>query len=179
MKQCPVCKKSNLEQQIFYNSEVDYCPSCLGIWFDEDELRLVKDEKDQKLNWLDVDLWKNTANFKISRGQRRLCPCCRMPLYEVYYKDSNIIIDVCNLCHGIWLDKLEFKKIIDWLKEKADYEILNNYSKSLSEEFSEIFVGPEELKEELGDFVAVSRLLKYKLLTQYPNISKIILSLPK
>lgn len=179
MKYCPICKKENLKQEILYNVEVDYCPSCLGIWFDEDELRWAKDEKDKSINWVDVDLWKNPEKFKISRGQRRLCPCCRMPLYEVYYKDSGIVVDVCNLCHGIWLDRLEFKKITEWLKKRSDYEVLNNYSKNLLKQFSQVFVGPDEIGEEIEDFLVVSKLLGVKFLTQYPNISKIILSLPK
>ena len=52
---CPICK-IELEKAIFYGVEVDYCPRCLGVWFEEDELRLAKDEKDKNLNWLDVDL---------------------------------------------------------------------------------------------------------------------------
>lgn len=179
MKNCPICKNQKLKQEILYNTEVDYCPVCLGIWFDEDELRQAKDEKDKSLRWLDVDLWKNPADFKISHGQRRLCPICRMPLYEVYYKDSGIIVDVCNLCHGVWLDRLEFKKITDYLKKKADYEILHDYSKNLLKQFAEVITGPEDLKNELEDFLTVAKLLGSKFLTQHPNISKIILSLPR
>ena len=102
---CPICKKQQLEKEIFQNVGVDYCPACLGIWFEENELRWAKDAKDKELNWLDIDLWKNPEKFKISRGQRRLCPSCRMPLYEVYYGDSGVVVDVCNLCHGVWLDR--------------------------------------------------------------------------
>jgi len=176
---CPICKKTKLENNIFHNVEVDYCPICLGIWFEEDELKWAKDAKDKDLNWLDVDLWKNPEKFKISYGQRRLCPACRMPLYEVYYGDSGIIVDVCNLCHGIWLDRKEFLKIINWLKKKANYEILNNYSINLIKEFGEIFAGPEPLKEEIADFLTILKLLNYKFSAQHPAISKIILNLPR
>ena len=176
---CPICKKQQLKEKIFHNTEVDYCPACLGIWFEENELKWAKDSKDQDLNWVDIDLWKNPEKFKISRGQRRLCPSCRMPLYEVYYGDSGIIIDVCNLCHGIWLDRKEFSKITNWLKEKADYELLNNYSVNLVKEFGEVFFGPDSLKEEVADFLTILKLLNYKLTAQYPTISKLILSVPK
>src|SRR4030042_548105 len=89
---CPICKKINLLNSILHNVEIDYCPKCLGTWFDEDELRLAKDQKDEDLKWLDVDLWKNDNDFKISYGIR-ICPKCRVPLYEVYYGDSKIIVD--------------------------------------------------------------------------------------
>jgi len=176
-KKCPRCKIP-LSSTILYGVEVDYCPKCYGLFFEEEELRWAKDEKDKKLKWLDVDLWKNKEDFKVSYGIR-LCPRCRVPLYEVYYGDSGIIVDVCNLCHGIWLDRAEFKKIIDYLKKEADYQVLNNYIKNLLEEFVEIFMGPEPLREEIADFLAILKLLKYKFAVQHPVISKIISDLPR
>jgi len=174
---CPRCQKK-LEKVIFYNVEVDYCPQCLGMFFEEDELRWAKDVKDKDLRWLDIDLWKNKKLFKISYGIR-LCPSCRLPLYEVYYGDSGIMVDVCNLCQGVWLDRGEFRKIIEYLKNKADYEILSNYLKNLKEEFGEIFSGPETFREELLDFLTILKLLNYKFISQHPVIAKIISQLPK
>lgn len=174
---CPFCKQS-LEKIIFYNVEIDYCPACLGLWFEEDELRLAKDEKDKNIRWLDIDLWDKKTSFKISPGQK-LCPDCRFPLYEVDYGDSQIRVDLCNLCYGIWLDRGEFKKIIEYLKNRANYEVLNNYTKNLVQEFWEIFIGPETLKEELLDFLVILKLLNYKFAIQHPNISKTISELPK
>lgn len=174
---CPRCQKE-LEEAIFYNTSVNFCPQCLGIFFEEDELRQAKDERDRDLRWLDIDLWKDKEKFKISYGIR-LCPSCRVPLYEVYYGDSKIIVDVCNLCKGIWLDRGEFKKIIDYLKEKAEYEILNNYLKTLAQEFWEIFTGPESLRDEVLDFLAILKVINYKFLIQHPHLSKIISNLPR
>jgi len=174
---CPKCKTSLLSS-LLCNVEVDYCPKCLGLWFEEEELRWAKDEKDKNLKWLDIDLWKDQTKFKLSYGIR-ICPSCRVPLYEVYYGKSGIIVDVCNLCHGIWLDRGEFIKIINWLKGKADYEIINNYIKNLFEEFAEIFIGPETLREEILDFLTILKLLNYKFAVQHPAISKIISQLPK
>jgi len=171
-KKCPICKIS-LESAILCNTEIDYCPRCFGLWFEEDELRWAKDEKDKDLNWLDIDLWKDSKKFKVSYGIR-LCPSCRLPLYEVYYGDSKIIVDVCNVCKGIWLDRGEFKKIIDYLKEKQKYEILNNYSENLLKQGIEIFLGPDSLKEEISDFLTVLKFLKYNLIIKHPTISKII-----
>ena len=73
-----------LERVLFNNVEVDYCPTCLGVWFGEDELRFAKDEKDKQLNWLDVDLWRDKGRFRILKIGK-VCPSCRMPLYEVNY----------------------------------------------------------------------------------------------
>ena len=174
---CPICKKS-LEKAIFHKVEVDFCPICLGVFFEKDELRQAKDAKDKELNWLDIDLWKAPEKFKISLSQKS-CPFCQVPLYEVNYGDSKISLNVCNLCQGIWLDRGVFKKIIGYLKEKAKYEILENYLKNLTEEFREIFSGPETLKEEVLDFLTVLKLLNYKFVVRHPNINKIISNLPK
>ena len=174
---CPRCKKP-FSSAIFYNVEVNYCPICLGLWFEEEELRWAKDKKDKNLRWLDIDLWRDKEKFKISYGIR-LCPSCRMPLYEVYYGDSGIIVDICNICHGIWLDRTEFRKIMNYLKEKADSEILNKYAKNLFLETVEIFAGPETLREEILDFLTILKLLNYKFAVQHPVLFKIILQMPK
>jgi len=175
---CPFCKKEKFKKSIFYNTEVDYCPRCLGLWFEEDELRQAKDETDKDLNWLDIDLWKEKKKFRISKKEI-LCPSCSVPLYCVRYGDSQVEVDVCNLCKGVWLDRGEFKKIIEYLKDKGDDEILKNYFKNLIQEGWEIFEGPEEFKSELGDFLSILKVLNYKFLKNHPTISKLILGLPK
>ena len=174
---CPFCKE-NLEKAIFYGVEIDYCPKCLGLWFEEDELRMAKDKKDENLNWLDIDLWKERKKFKISKGQK-LCPSCRLPLYEVNYGDSEISVDLCNICLGVWLDRGEFRKIIEYLRKRKDYEVFNNFIKKVAEELWEVFTGPEAFREEVLDFLTVLKLLNYKFIVQHPAIFHIIAKLPK
>lgn len=174
---CPY-HESELEKAIFNNTEIDFCPVCLGMFFEQDELDLAKDEKDKSLQWLDFDLWKDKSKLEISKAQL-LCPVCQVPFYTVNYGNSDIKIEVCTVCHGIWLDKGEFNKIIDYLKEKAQYEILENYFKNLIEEISEIFTGPETIKSEISDVLAILKLLNYKFAAQFPNIVEIIANLPK
>jgi len=177
MKKCPQCNLK-LEQALLAGVEVDYCPSCYGLWFDEDELQLAKDEKDRDLRWLDIDLWKDPAKFQVSRG-RKLCPEDRMPLYEVRYADSDVKVDVCNVCHGIWLDRGEFLEVIEYLKEKGYEEVMKSYSKNLVKELWEVFSGPEMLKEEILDFLTILKLLRYKFAVQHPVLAELMLLLPR
>jgi Zn-finger nucleic acid-binding protein len=170
--ECPVCKKS-LDQAILLNVEVDYCPKCLGMWFNKNELAQAKDKKDPSINWLDVDLWRDVKKLEVSRGNK-LCPECRMPLYEVQYDESKTKIDLCNVCHGVWLDKGEFNRIIEYLKERSDYEVLYNFSRNLVQEFGEIFVGPESFRLELLDFFTLLKLLTYKFSVLHPYITELI-----
>lgn len=174
---CPFCKAQS-EKAIFQNVEVDFCPTCLGMFFEQDELRIAKDERDKNLVWLDIDLWEDKKKFKISKANL-LCPVCQVPFYEVLYGDSAIKIDICTVCRGIWLNRGEFREIIEYLKQKAQYEILENYFKNLTAEIIEVFTGPETLKQEISDVLAILKLLNYKFAAQYPEIVQIISNLPK
>ncbi len=174
---CPT-DKTDLDKAILHQIEVDYCPTCMGIWFEEDELRRAKDERDKDLNWLDVDLWDKKQDMRTSKGNR-LCPSCRLPLYEVFYGDSDVEVDICNICKGVWLDRGEFKKIISYLQKKKDWEVIHNYSKNLAQEGIEIFTGPESLREEIADFFSVLKLLRYKFMARFPEITNSISQLPK
>lgn len=167
-----------LEKVLFHSVEVDYCPECLGVWFEKDELRWAKDEKDKQLNWLDIDLWRDKGKFQISKS-RKACPCCRVPLYEVNYDDSKIKVDLCNLCKGVWIDRGEFKQIMIYLKSKADYEILYNYNKNLRQELWEVFTGPEKFREELIDFLTLLKLFNYKFVVQHPFLTSLIENMQK
>ena len=175
---CPIHKKTDLKQAIFYNTEIDYCPTGLGIWFDKGEFRIAKDAKDKNLDWMDIDLWEDKTKLKVSK-EEKMCPKCDVPMYELAYNDSNIKVDVCNVCEGVWLDRGEFKKIIDYLQEKLSAEVLNNYTKNLLEESAEVFTGPQSLEDELSDVLTVIGLFKYKFSAKHPAISSVISDLPR
>jgi len=174
---CPNCKKETLEKIRFHKSEIDRCSQCHGVWFERDELRKSKDEKDQYLKWLDVDLWREAKKIQVF-SSIKTCHSCKESLYEVKYGESNIKVDICNSCQGVWLDGGEFKKIIAYLKNIVNTETLAKYLKHTFEEAKEIFTGSEELSSEIGDFLLVIKLLQYKLLSQYPVIGEIITNLP-
>ncbi len=175
---CPKCEKETLEETLFQGVKIDTCSSCKGYWFEKDELRKAKDEKEEDLNWMDVDLWENEVSFRVTKD-KLICPDCGLPLFEVNYGDSNIKVDVCNQCEGIWLDEGEFKKIMSYLKDKAGDKILNEYLKTLAEETGEVFLGPEPLEEELKDVLTVLGLLKYRFAGKHPFISDAISKIPK
>lgn len=175
--ECPN-DREYLERVLFHDSEVDYCPKCLGVWFDKDELANAKNEKDKNLNWLDVDLWRDKLKLRVSDGLKQ-CPVCRAGLREVRYGDSKTKVDFCKMCGGIWLDRGEFKQIINYLKQKSDYQILHHYSKNLVLQLWEVFAGPETFRNELEDFLTLLKLFNYKFIIQHPNLNELIDNLPK
>ncbi len=174
---CPN-KHGQMQKALFHNVEVDYCAECLGIWFDNGELALAKNDSDKQLNWLDFDIWRDKGKFQLLPTERR-CPSCRIPLVHVMYDNSNVKIDFCKHCQGIWLDRGEFKQIMIYLKKKADYEILHHYAKNLVVQLWEVFGGPQKFREELEEFLMLAKLFNYKFLTQHPHLEKLIEDLPK
>lgn len=172
IKQCPNDQEA-LQSVLFHAIEADYCPRCLGIWFDKDELRMAKDDADQSINWMDVDLWRDKGRFRITRKDKH-CPVDRSGLVEVGYDDSKAKIDFCKMCEGVWLDRGEFKQLVNYLKTKSDYEILNHYAKNLAKQTWEIFSGPGTFRDELEDFLMVVKLMNYKFVVQYPMLEKLI-----
>ncbi len=175
---CPNNHKGEMEKMMFYHTEVDYCPNCLGVWFDKGELQLVKDEKDAQLQWLDFDLWRDKSKFSVLKIDKR-CPACHVPFVEVHYDDSKVKIDFCKHCQGVWLDRGEFKQIIIYLIRKSDYEILHHYAKNLAKQLWEVFAGPGKFRAELEDFLMILKLFNYKFTVQYPHIVELIEKLPK
>lgn len=157
------CPNDNqpLSKAMFHHVEVDYCPTCLGIWFDKDELRLAKDDADKNLNWQDVDLWRDKLKFKTVHISK-FCPACRVGLVEISYDHSKTKVDFCKKCQGVWLDRGEFKQILNYLKNKSDYELLHKYSEKLVLQLWEVFSGPQAFREELADFLTLLKLFNYK-----------------
>ncbi|KAF3997101.1 TFIIB-type zinc ribbon-containing protein [Glaciimonas immobilis] len=46
---CPVCKEKELVMSERQNIEIDYCPSCRGVWLDRGELDKIIDQSLQEL----------------------------------------------------------------------------------------------------------------------------------
>ncbi len=170
--ECPN-KHGELEKMLFHDVEVDYCPQCLGIFFDKGELEHAKNDKDKQLNWLYFDVWRDKGKFVLSPSDRR-CPVCRIPFVEVAYDKSSVTVDFCKHCQGMWLDRGEFKQIMVYLRKKFDYEILHRYTVNLAKQLWEVFAGPEPFRDELADFLMLCKLFNYKFVAQHPFLNGLI-----
>lgn len=159
---CPNCK-TEMDTISVAGAEIDYCSKCNGYWLDEKELDTLQDARDLEMRWMDIDPWADSSKISTVRSNKE-CPRCRMGLHEVTYKDSDIKLDACKLCKGVWLDSGELDNILSYVKWTGKYDIFNNYGEILSRELWEVFSGPKTAKEELADFIAVLKLLKYKFL---------------
>lgn len=172
---CPNCKHE-LKKFVYNDIELDQCINCAGMWFDGDELRNVKDKEDELLQWLDVDLFSDIQRFK-GAYSTMVCPHDNESLYEIFYDNADIKIDVCKTCQGIWLDKNEYERIIAFLKRRIFREEASQYLNHLKDQIKEIINGPEDKISELSDAYLVFRLFENRIVSQWPRIEEIIISL--
>jgi len=116
---CPECD-SALKQKTYHEIVVDACPACRGIWFDRSELvefihLFLEDHQD--LPNSTIQLGKTITSIDRLDEPCRCCPRCGQPLKKVNYAyDSNIIVDKCLVCDGIWVDRPEVKQLAVYTK---------------------------------------------------------------
>ena len=117
---CPACD-GNLSMVVLHESDVGICPLCEGIWFDSDGLKTVVDKM---IAAGEVDAPEPTAfleSRKVERLDRqeglRMCPDCGIVIKKLNYAaDSNVFIDKCGECGGVWTDKGELMAIAEHIK---------------------------------------------------------------
>ena len=104
---CPKCETTSLEAREFKGIEVDCCPQCRGIWFDQDELPHFLGLTRSELR----SLQSGKLDEQLNRKQGR-CPRDESQLLRVYSpRNTDVVIDSCVTCNGIWLDDGELKKL--------------------------------------------------------------------
>jgi len=88
--------------------EIDYCPSCEGIWLDREELNLLLDDSKDK----ELILSSFRMDYK-TRERKLKCPICKRRMVKVLIGlDKKTRIDGCPKQHGFWFDRGELKSIL-------------------------------------------------------------------
>lgn len=165
---CPRCHLPMNTRQIG-EIKIDECPQCKGMWFDQGELQAAKDQTDPDLNWLDFEIWKHKDRFRVA-AQPLQCPRCQVEMVAVDYDQTGVEIDCCPQCHGVWLDKGEFVKIIEALQQELAAKDVSDYAAASLAEATELFTGSESFTSEWKDFTTVLRLLQYRLFAEKPRL---------
>ncbi len=174
---CPKCKLENLKEININGVKIDWCERCGGMWFDKDELKITRDWRDKELSWLDFDLWEDKNKLMIS-GKSIDCPRDGQPLFKIKYGSTDVMVDICLACRGVWLDRDELNKIITGLREKINSETIPEYINDLGKEIAELLAHPDHADIELRHIVIIMKLLEYRFLAQHPRIAEMISGLP-
>lgn len=111
---CPACRTFLLRgyQDPALNLEIEACPSCDGLWFDDHRLRAFLHSKSLRSRFV-IDSASDPAedtSYTIDRRVRR-CPRDRAMLTTMVF--GGVEVDVCPGCKGIWLDTGELHMIIE------------------------------------------------------------------
>lgn len=104
--------------QAIYESDtkVDRCPECGGMWLDKGELETIQEvishDHSQELVRI-PDLAGAAFRQALQQKQPRItCPRCHIPMdRREYGYNSQVLIDVCHRCHGVWLDDGEIRAL--------------------------------------------------------------------
>ncbi|MHB8859099.1 MAG: zf-TFIIB domain-containing protein [Thermoleophilia bacterium] len=164
---CPRCQEATNPKTV-NGIVVDQCSKCYGIWFDQDEMRKLKDAQDSDLDWMNFELWKNKEKYKVDR-KKIVCPKCNVPLIGVNYDYTNVEVHFCLTCKGMWLDKNQFKQIIDALEKETLNMTFSEYVKASIHEAQQFFEEPEHPITDWRDLMTVMRLAQYRLFTEHPK----------
>ncbi len=98
---CPKCQGRLHEQRLKASGvRVDTCPSCRGMWFERDELATHSAAVEGRLvPGMDASI------------SRRPCPACHVPMTKFKYSGTDVEVDLCEECRGVWLDIGELKAL--------------------------------------------------------------------
>jgi len=158
---CPACGRELQEKKVD-DIVVDVCGNgCGGIWFDNYELQRVDEQHEaagEELLDIEVD-----NDVKMDYSKIRLCPRCegqKMVKHFISVK-SEIEIDECYKCGGIWLDKGELGNIrkqftTDEERQNAAKEYLDN---QIGPELQKMHSGSESQLEKAKKFAKMFRFI--------------------
>ena len=110
---------------------------------------------------------KHEDKFK-AKSRNLPCPKCNDTLVAIDYADTDVEIDYCPACKGVWLDAGEFQKIIEALTNELHATTFSEFIKASVEEAKEIIAGPEPFLSEWMDFSTVLKMMKYRLYVETP-----------
>jgi membrane associated rhomboid family serine protease/Zn-finger nucleic acid-binding protein len=103
---------------------VDICSRCAGVWFDIGELRrylhyLLETEPIRAKTPVLFEPPDAMSGWRVNSAvdPGKLCPDCHKPLIPFNYAyDSNIFLDKCPECEGIWAEESELLAVTKHLK---------------------------------------------------------------
>lgn len=133
---CPVCG-CNLSPYSYGGQKIDVCPECHGIWFDRGEIAAVAKEMIRTKEVPDQDAKDAFPAASKPPGNdevQKVCPKCRVPTDVVNYSyDSNVFVNKCPTCQGVWVDRGELERVALYIKGNP---AVSRYTQALVEELA-------------------------------------------
>ena len=116
---CPVCNAS-LSPHSCGGETIDVCSQCHGVWFDAKELGpvITAVANQEEIPDLPAKEALHVTPPKAPEDEpEKLCPKCHIPTRLLNYSyDSNIFLNSCPDCKGLWADSGELRKMAQYSK---------------------------------------------------------------
>lgn len=106
---CPACLDQTLKQKTLKNGlVVDGCTECRGVWLDRGELLRLTTRRKEAQETIDQLAWDSV---QVDRN----CPRCDVSMQQGRILNSDVELDYCSQCEGLWFDAAELKKTVNLL----------------------------------------------------------------
>jgi Zn-finger nucleic acid-binding protein len=116
-KHCPRCKKE-MELKTLGDVKLLECASCLGLWLNVATFEKICADREQQAAVLGAATLA-TSERTIPAGKVSYVPCpeCSQLMNRANFaRCSGVIVDLCKK-HGIWFDRDELSRIIEFIRE--------------------------------------------------------------
>lgn len=173
--ECPRCN-TPLASRELDGITADRCESCQGMWISRKALRGAAKEADEESGWLAFDLWHDAERFRGAPGELG-CPSCGKRMPRLAYGDAKVHVDVCASCKGAWLDPAELDQTVAALREELVRIPMAELLEVAFEEAAEIAKEGGSLAAEWKHLARVARLLELRVLTDHPQLRRLLMSL--
>ncbi|MFA6244524.1 MAG: rhomboid family intramembrane serine protease, partial [Candidatus Hydrogenedentales bacterium] len=114
---CPTCGDA-LRRKRYHDVIIDACEACKGLWFDERELgdflqRYVEEHADVP----NASMRRDSSPRRDALAPEMQCPSCGVAMRETNYAyDSNVFVERCAQCGGIWTDKRGIRLLATYVR---------------------------------------------------------------
>ena len=109
--QCPKCNVA-LTSIVRHGLNVSSCPSCKGMWLENQELEQLEDEV--------FDFGEHAKGTLIADTQPTTdkCPQCGALLKRFRYRFYDLEMELCEHEHGYWLEADEDTRVLEVMKQE-------------------------------------------------------------
>ncbi|HYK87249.1 MAG TPA: zf-TFIIB domain-containing protein [Acidobacteriota bacterium] len=150
---CPRCNLDFLRVKVSKKT-VSECPSCGGLWVENDTLREIctNREQQQAVMGFEPELTR-PGTARTPRCERMYIPCpeCKKLMNRQQFAGcSGVIVDWCKT-HGTWFDRNELKQIVEFI-------LAGGLSKSRERERIKLEEERQSIKEEQRNLMRIARL---------------------
>ena len=126
---CPI-DKSDMIVVEHQKIELDFCQRCSGVWFDSGELNLLLGILKGGGAGLSQGDFLTPQPAKVNEAKRK-CPICGRKMDKVWIgKEPEVLIDSCQIGHGLWFDGGELHQALHQLKVVGSEDVISFLGKA-------------------------------------------------